>query len=66
MQAVYGLKVAESVNGVEYGDEQKEADAYGLVRLGGSSATKTPRMGDVVLIDLSNGVFTGRESHNTF
>jgi hypothetical protein len=56
MSAVYGLEVAESASGVKDGDEQKEADAYGLVPLGGSSATKTPRMGDVAYLLKSEGV----------
>ena len=65
MWAVYGLEVAESANGVKDGDELKEADARGLVHLGGRSPAKTPRMGDVVLIDTDDGVFTGREPHTS-
>ena len=64
MWAVYGLGVA--VEGVNDGDEQKEADACGLVPLGGSSAAKTTRMGDVELIDTGDGVFTGREPHTSY
>ena len=30
-----------------------------------STAPKIPRMGDVVLIDLGDGVFTGRELHTS-
>ena len=63
MWAVYGLEVAESANGVKDGDELKEADARGLVHLGGRSPAKTPRMGDVVLIDTGDGVFARGKFH---
>ena len=36
-----------------------------LVTKGESRALTIPRMGDVVLIDLSDGVFTGREPHTS-
>ena len=36
-----------------------------LTLMGNGRALKIPRMGDVVLIDLDDGVFTGREPHIT-
>ena len=40
------------------------AGSESLTRLGDRSAAKTTRMGDVVLIDTGDGVFTGRELHD--